>query len=129
MTAPRFMLVDDDVRVRSRLRRMIEDEFPTASVTEAGSAEEALSLAESGQFSLILLDNSLPGRKGIQALPDLRASQPDADVVMVSGMPEDQYGPAAMRAGAAAFVSKESVPDALLPLLHRLIGTVDEDVL
>ncbi|MBA2321391.1 MAG: response regulator transcription factor [Deltaproteobacteria bacterium] len=117
----RILLVDDNPRIRYRIRELLAQEYPDAEIVEAGSAEEASSLMAAGPFALVLLDVQLPGRSGIAALPDLRATQPSAPIVMVSGVPRDQYAPAALRAGARAFVAKERVHEDLAGVLRTLL--------
>jgi DNA-binding NarL/FixJ family response regulator len=64
--------------------------------------------------------HELAAVSGIKALPDLLARRPGVPIVMVSGESAEAYGPAALRAGAAAFVSKERGLDDLLPVLRTL---------
>ena len=117
-----FMVVDTNPRVRLAIRGLLEAEFPDAAIVEAASAEEALGLAEAQAYSLILLDVRLAGRNGISALPRLRKCQPGAPIVMVANVPGDQYAPAAMRAGASAFVSKERVHEDLCGVVAGLLA-------
>jgi DNA-binding NarL/FixJ family response regulator len=120
MSKHRFLLVDDDGGVRRRVRELLLEEYPTAAFVEAGTAEEALAFAAESAPTLILLDCQMPGRSGLNALPDLLARRPGVPIVMVSGEAPEAYGPAALRAGAAAFVSKERGLDDLLPVLRTL---------
>ena len=116
------MVVDESPRIRSRIRGLLQSEFPRAVVVETASAEEALQLAGTAAYSLILLDVRLAGRNGIQALPDLRLAQPTAPIVVLSGVPPDQDASAALRAGANAYVSKERVYEDLVGVLVGLMG-------
>lgn len=120
MSCHRFLLVDDDTRVRRCVRELLEEEFPSADFVEAATAEEALARVADVAPTLILLDCHMPGIGGIKALPDLLARRPGVPIVMVSGESPEAYGPAALRAGAAAFVSKERGLDDLLPVLRTL---------
>jgi two-component system invasion response regulator UvrY len=125
---PRFMLIDDDPRVRARVRDLLANAYPEIEIVEAESAEQALVLAESGDWLAVLLDVHLRGKNGIAALPDLRRLLPNVAIVMVSAVERDPYAAAAVRAGADGFVKKERVHEDLTNALQALIGPVDEDV-
>jgi two-component system, NarL family, invasion response regulator UvrY len=115
----RFLLVDDHPGIRARIRAWLAECYPDAGVVEVDSAEAAV--ATDGEFSAVLLDVQLPGRSGLAAIPALRARRPATPVVMVSGAPRESYAPAALRAGAAAFVAKEKLYEDLGGVLAGLV--------
>lgn len=118
----RILIVDDNARIRVRIRELLLTEFPGADIHEVSSAEDAASrLLDAGPFDLILLDVQLPGQNGIAALPALRARQPETAIVMLSCKARDQYGPAALRAGARAFVAKERIHEELVDVVAPLL--------
>lgn len=116
----KVLLVDDHSILRSGLRKILETEFEDAVVGEAGAAEEALQRVHAEPWDLLVLDISLPGRSGLDALPDIRAAQPRLPVVMLSMYGEQQFAVRALRAGAAAYLTKEHAAEELI----RAIGTV-----
>jgi two-component system invasion response regulator UvrY len=117
---PRFLIVDDDGFVRERLRAVLEDAYPSARFDEASDADEAVRLAGGQPYAVILLDVRMPGRSGIEALPDLKLLQPAAAVVIVTVGERDGYERAALRAGAAAFVAKERADEELVRAVRRV---------
>ncbi|MBE2250525.1 MAG: PAS domain-containing protein [Myxococcus sp.] len=91
-----ILVVDDEPRVRSSLRRLLQHEQYT--VLEAGSAAEARAVLDvrGALVDLVLLDNSMPGETGVEAVASLRARSAAA-VVLFTGLPPDEV-PAAFAA-------------------------------
>lgn len=83
----RVLIVDDHPLFREVLCLHVEACFPQVRILEAGSVQEALGvLAEYTDFSLILLDVSMPIEDGITGLPRIRAQVPDVPITMLSGI-------------------------------------------
>jgi len=118
----RILLVDDHTILRSGLRRILEDEFPGLGVGEAGHAEEALALLREGAWDLVLLDVSLPGRSGLDALPEIKALHPRLPVLMLSMFGEQQFAVRALKAGAAGYLTKERAAEELILALRTVLG-------
>ena len=91
-----ILLVEDEAGIRALVRKILRRE--RYNVLEAGSAEEALSLAESeqGRVNLLLTDMMLPGMGGRELAEEMRRSIPELKVLYVSGYTEDE----SVRAGA-----------------------------
>jgi two-component system invasion response regulator UvrY len=115
----RVVLVDDHALVRAGLRRLLED-APGVRVTgEAGDAEEALKLLAAVPADVVVTDLAMPGRSGLQLLAELRRRKPGLGVVVLSVNGEAQIAARAMRAGAAAYLSKQSAPEQLFDAVRR----------
>lgn len=118
----RILLVDDHTILRSGLRRILEDEFPGLAVGEAGNADEALRSLRKGAWDLVLLDVSLPGRSGLDLLPEVKALHPHLPVLMLSMFGEQQFAVRALKAGAAGYLTKERAADELILALRTVLG-------
>jgi DNA-binding NarL/FixJ family response regulator len=102
--------------VRETIRPLlVEAGFET--IREATLATEAISLAEMCQPDVIVLDLSLPGMSGLQAIPILRLVSPHSIVVVFSAY--DIWRDASVDAGAAAYVDKSDL-QALDEVLRRV---------
>jgi two-component system nitrate/nitrite response regulator NarL len=107
------MLVDDHALVRAALRQALS--APDIEVVAAvASAEEALRVAPDVRPDLLLLDIDLPGMSGLQLLRELGPRLPGTRIVMltVSTAHRDLFE--AMRNGAAGYLTKDVLPEALL---------------
>ncbi len=115
-----ILLVDDHAMFREGLKQILGRWDDLRLAGEVGSGAEALDLARSGSFSLVVLDISMPGRSGWQVLSDLKREFPDLPVLILSMHPEDQYGIRVLRAGAAGYVSKESAAEDLIAAIRKV---------
>jgi DNA-binding NarL/FixJ family response regulator len=101
------------------MKDLLGEAFGEATFEEAGTGEEALALVNRSPFDLVILDLSMPGRGGLDALKDVRAAQPKLPVLILSQHAEEQYAIRAFRAGAAGYVTKDSAPDELVKAATR----------
>lgn len=111
----RILIVDDHVAVREGLKSLIGEYDDLEIVGEAADAEEGLRLARRHHPDIIVLDNEMPGRSGIDVIRELRDGVPLARVVMFSldGAVRER----AIAAGAHAFVVKDApMPEILAAL-------------
>lgn len=107
----RIAIVDDDMFVRASMRRYLSS-FPDFHFAgEAASALEALELVQVRPVDVLLLDANMPGTSGIEVLPHLRRSAPGVQVVVLSADPASRAAPAALRAGACAYLEKPVNPE------------------
>ncbi len=112
----RTLVVDDHPLTRAALVGLLEQHnFPV--VGEAGDGEEAIARARELRPDLVLLDLSMPGLGGLEALPGLRAAAPDCEVVVLtaSGTEDNLLG--AIRAGAAGYLLKTEPPERIAEFL------------
>ena len=115
----RIMIADDHAIVRAGLKQIV-GEIPDMEVAgEAASGQEALALARRGNLDVVLLDLSMPGRGGMDALRQLKKEQPDLPVLILSIYAEDQYALRALKAGAAGYLTKDGAPDELVAAIRR----------
>jgi DNA-binding NarL/FixJ family response regulator len=116
------LLVDDERCVRSLLRWALEDDPAFRVVGEAPDGREAVGLARHHQPDLVLLDLAMPGVGGLEALPLIRAVAPSAQVVVISGLDDDEVADRARSHGAVGFLAKGAGLEHLADDLHKLLG-------
>ena len=119
MPFPRLLLVDDHKLLRQGLRRAVE-EAGFDVVGEAGDGEEAVRLAIELKPDLVLMDVTMPVLDGIEATRRLRASCPEARVVILTMHGEEETVARALRAGALAYLLKDCSTDQVAETLHAV---------
>jgi len=104
----RALIVDDHPVVRSGLRRALEAETDIDVVGEAGDAGHAIFEVRARKPDVVLIDVVMPGRSGIEVIPDLLKEAPDAKVLVLSMQDDPHYVREAFEAGAAGYILKEA---------------------
>lgn len=102
----RVLMVDDSPIERTLIRAALKTYAAFEVVGEAASAEEGLVLVQQLVPDIVLLDLSMPGMGGLEALPKIQAACPSAVVVVLSGFVSDGIARAALAAGAASCLDK-----------------------
>jgi two-component system response regulator NreC len=110
----RILLADDHAVLRAGLRLLLNNQPEFEVIGEASSGIEALTLAESLQPDLILLDLSMPGLGGLDALPALRRYAPSARILILTMHDDPEYLRQALKSGAAGYVLKKAADVELL---------------
>ncbi len=111
--AVRVLIVDDHTLVRAGLCRLLQTFGGVLVVGEASNADQALELAVQHHPEVVLMDLSLPGRSGLEALSDIRRRVPQARVVMMSMHDDTAHVRDALDRGAVGFVVKDAAPQEL----------------
>ena len=101
---PKVLIVDDEKNIRRTLRMVLSGKDYT--VSDCGSAEEAVRLMQAEPVDVVLLDIKLPGMDGIELLSRIRKDWPMTDVIMISGHGTIQDAVGATRLGAYDFLEK-----------------------
>jgi DNA-binding NarL/FixJ family response regulator len=109
----RILIVDDNDQVRRSVRSMLADFFDDLTVGEATGAVDALARVDRDPWDVVLLDLSLPDRRGTDLLRDIHRMRPALPVIVMSFHAEGEYAAAALAAGAASYLAKGSSPDVI----------------
>jgi DNA-binding NarL/FixJ family response regulator len=112
----RVLLADDHQLLRQALRRALEDAGYDV-VAEAGDGEEALHRVAADRPDLVVIDVTMPVLDGVEATRRIHAEFPETSIVVLTMHAEDALKAEALRAGAAAFLTKDSA-------MHELVATV-----
>lgn len=108
MARLRVLLVDDHALVRAGLRSLLQELPDVEVVAEASDGAQALQIAEREQPDVVLMDIAMKGMNGLEAAAKLRERQPGVKVVILSMHTSEEYVLLALRAGAAAYLIKDS---------------------
>ena len=118
--AVRVLIVDDHSVVREGIRTVLAGDTGLSVVGEAGSVSEALERASHVQPDVILLDITMPGTSGLEAVPQLLTTVPAARILMLSVHDNTEYVLQAVRAGAHGYLRKDTTPAELREAVHAV---------
>jgi len=114
------LLVDDHAVVREGYRRLLERSQGITVVGEAADAQSAYLKFVELDPDVVVIDISLPGASGIDALRRMKARNPDARVLVFSMHDDVVFARRALQAGAMGYVTKGSAPDVLVAAVLRI---------
>lgn len=120
--AHRVLLVDDHPIIREGYASLIRAERGMEVCGEASSAEEGFEVAAQTDFSVAVVDLTLPGVNGIEFIKRLRSLNPDALILVVSGHEETLYAERSLRAGARGYLMKREAMHEFIPALRTVIA-------
>jgi DNA-binding NarL/FixJ family response regulator len=115
--ATRVLIVDDHPLTRGALAALLtQHDFEI--VGEAEDGERAIEVARNLQPDLVLLDLTMPGMSGLEALPLLRDVTPGCEIVMLTASVAEENLLASIRAGAAGYLLKTEPPERIVEFLR-----------
>jgi DNA-binding NarL/FixJ family response regulator len=114
----RVLLADDQLKIRSALKLLLEQELGLRVVGEVAKVESLIPLANKTNPDVVLVDWKLLGCKATGLISALREKRPRLQVIALSGRPESRQ--AALEAGVDTFISKVDPPEQLLSALKAL---------
>ena len=117
-----ILIADDHAVVRRGLKDILTDALPGTSFSEAGNGDEVMSHLGKSSAALLVLDINMPGRSGIDVLRDVQTTYPRLPVIILSCHPEEQYAMRCLRAGAAAYINKDSAPEELAVAIKKILS-------
>ncbi|SED99298.1 DNA-binding response regulator, NarL/FixJ family, contains REC and HTH domains [Arthrobacter alpinus] len=109
----RVIVVDDEQLVRAALVKMVNSRTDMSVVGEAANGPQAVRCAQTQRSDVVLMDVRMPGGDGITATGQLRALPDPPQVLVLTTFDADDYVFAALEAGAAGFLLKDTDPDRL----------------
>ena len=122
MTVVQVIVADDNVPVRSTLRRFIEKRYAARVIAEAGNGLEAIGAAEQERPDLVILDISMPIMDGFIAAQNIKALYPDVPIIMISGNMDAGSIKEAFRCGAHGCLSKVTMCKELIPAVRAVVS-------
>jgi DNA-binding NtrC family response regulator len=98
------LIIDDEVEIRESLQTLLELEGYDVAV--AANGDQGLAQLGERPFDLVLLDLAMPGRNGLELIPELRAIDPLLSIIMITAYGTVEDAVRAMQSGAANFLQK-----------------------
>jgi DNA-binding NarL/FixJ family response regulator len=117
----RILVVDDHLVVREGVKRIVADTPDMCVAGEAQDVQEALDRIEAESWDVVLLDLALPRRNGLEVLQCLKHTHPKLPVLVFSAYAEEQYAVRALKAGAAGYLTKCSLPAELVLAIRKVV--------
>ncbi len=116
------LLVDDHAVVREGYRRLLERHGDIAVIGEAADAATAHALFCRLNPQIVVMDITLPGTSGIEAMRRMLTDKPDTRVLIFSMHEDAIFAKRALQAGAFGYVTKASAPTVLVEAVHSVAG-------
>jgi two-component system, NarL family, invasion response regulator UvrY len=113
-------LVDDHAILRSGLQGFLEEESDLTVVAQAASGREAIDIVREHPLDVLVMDISMPGQSGVDALAMIRAKAPDLGILILSGYPEEHYAVSLIRQGASGYLNKQCEPSEIVTAIRRI---------
>jgi len=114
------VIVDDHAVVRSGLHLLVEREEGLVVVDEAADANEAIFRTLEHKPDVVLIDVTMPGESGIDAIPKLLEVSPGSKVLVLSMQDDARYVRDAFAAGASGYVLKEAADSELVAAIRQV---------
>jgi two-component system invasion response regulator UvrY len=114
------LLVDDHAVVRAGFRRLLEQTPGIRVVTEAASGDEAYRVFGDCQPDVAVMDLSMPGMGGLEAIRRIVGRFPGARILVFSMHETAAFAQQTMRAGACGYVTKASAPEVLVEAVRAI---------
>ena len=115
-----IMLVDDHAVVRAGVRRLLEQDTRYSVVAECDSGERAYQLFRDVNPDITIMDLSMPGMGGLEALTRILARAPLAKLLVLSMHENAVFACQALKAGAFGYVAKTGLAEELLIALEQI---------
>ncbi|MDD2990745.1 MAG: response regulator transcription factor [Zoogloea sp.] len=116
----RVVLADDHAVVRTGYRRLLELEDDMQVVADFSDSDSTCQWFSSHQADVLVLDLSMPGRGGLEALARVKARRPELKVLIFSMHDNPAMVAQALKAGADGYLTKSSEPDALIDAVRQV---------
>lgn len=120
LAEPRLLVVDDEELYCEACRRIFSRQGFV--VEKSQDARRGLELAESNDYSAILLDVRMPEMDGLEFLRNLRATKPDVPVILMTGFPTIPGAASAVRLKASDYVTKPFTPEEITQAVRNLLN-------
>jgi len=116
---PVVLIVDDDAGIRDALRFALDEQY---TVLDAPHGRSGIGIVRTARVDLVLLDILMPEVDGLEILQELKALDPDLPVIMMTAVKTVRTTVAAMKLGAADYVTKPFQEDELLGSIRQVLA-------
>jgi two-component system response regulator NreC len=114
-----IVLADDHRVVRAGLRLLLDSEPDFEVVAEAGDVTESMRKVSAFHPDVLILDLNMPGDSSLQAIPQIRSTEPQTQIVVLTMQSDPAFARDALRAGALGYVLKEAADGELVQAVRH----------
>ncbi len=118
----RVLIVEDHGLLRAGIRSLLAQDAELEVVGEADNGRDAVRATETLSPDMVLMDISMPGMNGIEALTDIKRRFPKVFVLVVTAHKADEYIHESLRAGADGYILKDATHEELNVAIHSVLG-------
>lgn len=115
------MLVDDHAVVRMGFRLLLDGSPDIRVVAEAESGEDAVRRVQEVKPQVVVMDLSMPGIGGLEALSRILARDPATKILVLTAHEDAMHAKRVLKAGALGYLSKRSAPEALIQAIRQVM--------
>ena len=118
----KIIIADDHAVVRKGLKQILMEMSGVKVVEEVDNGPALIEKITNDSFDFVVLDISMPGQSGLQALKEIRDRKPKLPVLILSIHPEEQYALRALKGGASGYITKDSAPEELVKAIQKILS-------
>jgi DNA-binding NarL/FixJ family response regulator len=115
-----ILIADDHAIIRDGLKKIIDDTDDIRVAGEAANGNAVLEKVRERDWSMVVLDISMPGRNGLELIKLIKAEKPKLPILIFSMHQEEQYAVRAIHAGASGYLSKEGDSELIVPAIRKV---------
>ncbi len=118
----KIIIADDHAVVRKGLKQILMEMSGVKVVEEVDNGPALIEKITNESFDFVVLDISMPGQTGLQALKEIKDRKPKLPVLILSIHPEEQYALRALKGGASGYITKDSAPEELVKAIQKILS-------
>lgn len=118
----KILIGDDHTVVRKGLTQIIREMTDVSIIDEAENGFEVLEAVKAKEYDILILDIAMPDRNGWDVLNDLKTTNPNLPILILSTYPEELYGIRSIKSGASGYLNKSSAAEELVDAI-RIIAS------
>lgn len=123
MNLKKILVVDDEKFIRTGISLILEDTFKEqVEVIQAKNGKEAIEIIENREFDIIISDINMPFINGIDLIKEIRKSNQDVEVIVISGYDVFEYARQCMKYGVKNYLLKPINDEELIDIVSVSIG-------
>ena len=118
----KILVIDDHEVVRRGVKQILEETFAHVEVREANTSRKGMAAVQQQPWDLAIVDINLPDQSGLELLGALHRTRPRLPLMVLSLHPEEQYAVRVFRAGAMAYLTKQTAPEELAKAVNQVLS-------